>query len=99
MLFHNLILRKLPLLFLLCLLLHDLFVTEFGGLSSVLNLLVLKLLDERSCLLALLITLLHLTELHDLIASILLLGKFDFHLDLGMMLLSLLILEGDLISS
>ena len=99
MLFHNLILLFLLQIFLFSLLLKDLFLTQLGSLSSVLNLLVLKLLDERSCLLALLITLLHLTELHDLIASILLLGKFDFHLDLGVVLLSLLILVSDLISS
>ena len=99
MLFHNLILCELPLFFLLCSLLQNLFVTELGSFSPVLDLLVLILLDERACLLALFITLLHLTELQDLITSILLLGKFDFHLDLGMMLLSLLILEGDLISS
>ena len=99
MLFHNLILRELPLFFLLCPLLQNLFVTELGRFSPVLDLLILIVLDKRACLLALFITLLHLTELQDLIASILLLGKFDFHLDLGVVLLSLFVLVCDLISS
>ena len=73
--------------------------TELGRFSPVLDLLILIVLDKRACLLALFITLLHLTELQDLIASILLLGKFDFHLDLGVVLLSLFVLVCDLISS
>ena len=99
MLFHNLILRELPLFFLLRPLLQYLLVTELGRFSPVLDLLVLILLDERASLLALFITLLHLTELQDLIASILLLSKFDFHLDLGVVLLSLFVLVSDFISS
>ena len=98
-LLHDLILLELSLFLLLSSLLLDLFLAEFGSFTSVLNLLVLVLLDERSLLQSLFITLLHFPECHDLVASILLLGKFYFHLDLKMMFLSLLVLVSNLIRS
>ena len=82
MLFNDLVLLCLPLLFLLLSLLFDFLLAELGSLSSILNLLVLVLLDDGALVLMFFVPLPDFSLRQDLVASILLLRQFNFHLNL-----------------